>query len=62
MVKQIQPTQEDTMIRKDFVIDNDTDVATLPSCATGSTALSCASGSVFIVNASGAWVKLGGEP
>lgn len=60
MVKQIQPTLEGTQIRKDFVIDTDADVATLPSCATGSAALSVESGSVFVVNASGEWKKCGG--
>lgn len=60
MVKQIYPTIEGTQIRREFIIDTDEDVATLPECATGSAALSIASGSVFVVNASGVWTKCGG--
>lgn len=47
--------------QKEFILDDEADVATLPECVPGSTALVCASGSVYIVNASGQWVKFGGE-
>lgn len=60
MVKQIAPTNECTQVRKDFVIDTDEDVASLPSCAAGSTALSVSSGNVYMVNASGVWAMVGG--
>lgn len=46
---------------KEFILDAEADVATLPECVPGSTALVCASGNVYIVNASGQWVKFGGE-
>lgn len=60
MVKQIAPTLEGNQPRREFIIDTDADVATLPACASGSAALSVESGSVFIVNASGVWTKCGG--
>ena len=61
-IKQIAPTMECKSKMYDFIIDTDEDAASLPeTCGSGSTAISCASGNVFIVNASGAWVKLGGE-
>ena len=60
--KQISPTNECRHKVHDYILDSDADVVDLPtSCAAGSTALSCATANVFIVNASGAWVKLGGE-
>lgn len=61
-IQQIAPFATCEKRRFDFIIDTDEDAAQLPAtCAAGSTALSCDSGNVFIVNASGAWVKLGGE-
>lgn len=60
--KQIAPTIECSHRQYDYILDTDEDAKDLPqSCAAGSTALSCASGNVFIANASGAWVRLGGE-
>lgn len=60
--KQIAPTLECMNKMHDYILDTDEDVADLPeTCAAGSTALSCATANVFIVNASGTWVKLGGE-
>ena len=47
--------------RKEFICDNETDVTSLPACCAGSTALVAATGDVYIVNASGQWVKFGGE-
>ena len=60
--KQIAPTLECANKIHDYIMDTDEDVASLPvTCAAGSTALSCATAHVFIVNASGQWVRLGGE-
>jgi hypothetical protein len=50
----------DTLI-KDFIIDTEADVAILPECDPGSTAVVAATGNVYIVNASGKWVELGAE-
>ena len=58
--KQINPTYECTEPRKEFVIDTDADVASLPSCGAGSAAISVASGNVWMKNASGEWKILGG--
>lgn len=61
-IQQIAPFATCENRRYDYIIDNDEDAAHLPErCAAGSTALSCDSGNVFIVNASGNWVKLGGD-
>ena len=46
---------------KEFILDTEADVAELPECCSGSTALVCSTGNVYIVNASGQWVKFGGE-
>ena len=46
--------------RKEFVCDNDTDIASLPKCACGSTAVVISSGKVYMVNTQGAWVEFGG--
>jgi hypothetical protein len=45
----------------EFIADTEADVASLPQCKPSSTALVCATGNVYIVNASGEWVKFGGE-
>ena len=45
----------------EFIADTETDVSSLPQCKPSSTALVCATGNVYIVNASGQWVKFGGE-
>lgn len=47
--------------QKEFILDAESDVANLPECAPGSTALVCATGKVYIVNASGQWVEFGAE-
>lgn len=47
--------------RKEFIADTEADVASLPECCTGSSALVSDSGKVYIVNASGAWVEFGAE-
>lgn len=45
---------------REFVCDTEADIAKLPSCGCGCTALVIATGNVYIVNASGQWVKFGG--
>ena len=47
--------------RREFICDTAADVANLPNCAAGSSALVCATSKVYIVNASGNWVEFGGE-
>jgi hypothetical protein len=42
-----------------FIIDGDSDVASLPKCSTGSTAISANGGKTYMVNASGKWVESG---
>lgn len=44
----------------DYIVDTSADVASLPACCTGSSALAVESGTVYMVNASGTWVVLGG--
>lgn len=46
--------------KRDYIVDTQADVASLPVCCTGSSALVVESGAVYIVNASGAWVVFGG--
>ena len=46
--------------KKDYIVDAEADVATLPQCCPGSTALVVESGTAYMVNASGVWVVLGG--
>lgn len=46
--------------RCEYVVDTDADFDSLPTCATGSTALSVQSGTVKMVNASGEWAVFGG--
>lgn len=46
--------------KQDFIVDTEADIATLPECCTGSSALVVETGSVYIVNASGDWVVFGG--
>lgn len=46
--------------KQDFIVDTEADVATLPECCTGSSALVVESGVVYMVNASGVWAVLGG--
>ena len=45
--------------RREFICDTEADVAKLPKCCAGSSALISNSGKVYIVNASGAWVEFG---
>lgn len=47
--------------RKEFIADTEADVSALPQCVPSSTALISATGDLYIVNASGEWVKFGGE-
>lgn len=46
--------------QKDFIVDTEADVANLPECCTGSSALVVESGAVYMVNASGEWAVFGG--
>lgn len=47
--------------RKEFMMDTDADMANLPKCCVGSTAIAVSSGEVYMVNASGDWVVFGAE-
>ena len=61
-IKETCPSTIGLHSRHDFVMDTDVDATNLPAdVAAGSTAISCASANVFIMNASGQWVKLGGD-
>ena len=42
-----------------FVCDEDSDIASLPACCTGSVAVVANGGKAYMVNASGAWVESG---
>lgn len=44
----------------EYILDTEADVANLPACCPGSTAVVVASGTVYMVNASGVWTKFGG--
>lgn len=45
--------------RRSFVLDSTEDVANLPECCAGSTAVVAGNGSaVYMVNASGVWTKI----
>ena len=43
----------------DYIVDTEADVAELPKCCTGSSALVVETGVVYVVNASGKWAVLG---
>ena len=47
--------------RKEYICDEESDVARLPACCTGSTALVVKTGNIYMVNASGVWAKFAGE-
>lgn len=51
------PTLSDC--QRDYVCDTESDVANLPKCCTGSSALVVESGKVYVVNASGVWAVYG---
>ncbi len=44
----------------DYIVDTEADIATLPECCTGSSALVVESGAVYMVNASDVWAVYGG--
>ena len=48
------------LVAKEFLCDTDADLATLPACDPGSSALSIESGTVKVVNTSGEWTTFGG--
>ena len=45
---------------REFVCDTEADIANLPECMCGATALVISTGDIYIVNATGKWVKFGG--
>lgn len=45
--------------KKKYIADTESDIASLPKCCTGSTAIVADSGVGYMVNASGVWVKSG---
>ena len=45
--------------QRDYIVDTESDVAHLPQCCTGSSALIVESGKVYVVNASGVWAVYG---
>lgn len=47
--------------RDEFIADTEADVANLPACCAGSSALVSATGKIYMVNASCQWVEFGGE-
>lgn len=47
------------LTNKKFILDNESDVTSLPKCTPGSIAIVAAGGKVFMVNASGQWVEAG---
>lgn len=44
---------------KEIICDTKADLADLPDCTPGSTALVATEGTMYIVNASGEWVEFG---
>lgn len=47
--------------KKNFICDSEADIANLPECLPGSQAVVVTTGALYVVNASGDWVKFGGE-
>lgn len=45
--------------KKRYIVDTESDVATLPTCCPGSTAVVAEGGKTYVVNASNRWVLLG---
>lgn len=60
MAKNLVPYQEVNEEKLEFICDTDADLAKLPKCCTGSTAVSIESGKVMVVNTQGEWVTFGG--
>lgn len=46
---------------REYICDTDADFESLPKAHAGDTAVSAATGNVYVVNATGEWVKFGGE-
>lgn len=44
----------------EYIVDTESDIASLPDCAVGSSALVVETATVYMVNASGNWVPFGG--
>lgn len=44
----------------EYIVDTESDIASLPKCAVGSSALVVETAAVYMVNASGDWVPFGG--
>lgn len=45
---------------KEYIVDGEADIAHLPECCVGSSALAVETATVYMVNASGEWVPFGG--
>ncbi|MBQ8603904.1 MAG: hypothetical protein IJ410_03550 [Oscillospiraceae bacterium] len=45
---------------QDYICDTNADVASLPVCRCGSSALVIDTGDVYVVNTTGEWAKVGG--
>ena len=43
----------------DYIVDTESDIASLPKCCTGSSALVVETGKVYVVNASDVWAVYG---
>lgn len=52
---------DEILVAKEFLCDTDADLANLPECAPGSSAVSIESGTVKAVNTEGAWVPFAGS-
>lgn len=44
----------------EYIVDTEVDIASLPECCAGSSALVVETAAVYMVNASGEWVPFGG--
>ena len=61
-IKLVNRDWQETLVeyKHDYIVDAESDIASLPESCTGSSALVVESGNVYMVNASGAWAKFGG--
>ena len=46
--------------RQEYVIDTESDMTSLPTCCTSSTAVVISTGKVYMVNTTGEWTEFGG--
>lgn len=47
--------------KHDYIVDAESDIASLPKCATSSSALVIATGNIYMVNTAGNWVEFAAE-